>query len=170
MLKNPPRLIKRGVDKLKNGLKYRHPIFLVRGKTKYFCIGRNKTGTTSISKAFEDLGFIVGSQTLAEMLPDQNYFSGVFDPIIEYCKSARVFQDVPFSYPDTFKHLDAAYRGSKFILTVRDDADQWFQSITRFHANMFGNGLVPTGDDLRNAKYVKEGFAYNVVRVQGTSR
>ena len=148
MLKNPPRLIKRGVDKLKNGLKYRHPIFLVRGKTKYFCIGRNKTGTTSISKAFEDLGFIVGSQTLAEMLPDQNYFSGVFDPIIEYCKSAQVFQDVPFSYPVT-----------KFIFTVRNDADHWFQSITRFHANMFGNGLVPAADDLRNAKFVKKGFA-----------
>ncbi|MGR9087962.1 MAG: hypothetical protein ACU841_12930, partial [Gammaproteobacteria bacterium] len=30
--------------------------YRVRNKTKYFCIGRNKTGTTSLKKAFEDLG------------------------------------------------------------------------------------------------------------------
>jgi hypothetical protein len=30
----------------------------VKGRTKYFCIGRNKTGTTSIGKAFSDLDFV----------------------------------------------------------------------------------------------------------------
>jgi hypothetical protein len=168
MLKYPFRMIKRVVNKLKNKSKYRHQILHVHGKTKYFCIGRNKSGTTSLNKAFEDLGFIVGDQRAAELLTDRYYFSGDFDPIIEYCRTAQVFQDVPFSYPDTFKHLDTAYPGSKFILTVRDDADQWYQSISRFHAKHFGNGQIPTADDLRNATYARKGFAYNVVRVHST--
>lgn len=110
----------------------------VRCKTKFFCIGRNKTGTTSLMKAFEDLGFIVGDQHAAEVLYDQYFFKNEFEPIVAYCKSAEVFQDVPFSYLNTLRHIDKAYPGSKFILTVRDDAEQWYRSITRFHAKSFG--------------------------------
>jgi len=56
----------------------------VRGKTKFFCIGRNKTGTTSLQVAFKELGFIVGRQRPAEILYDQYYYRGEFGPIIEY--------------------------------------------------------------------------------------
>ena len=161
-------MIKRVVNKLKRELKKPYQTLLVRGKTKYFCIGRNKTGTTSLMKAFEDLGFIVGNQRVAELLTDRCYFEGHFESIVKYCKTAQVFQDIPFSYPDTFKHLDAAYPGSKFILTVRDDAEQWYRSLTRYHAKLYGGGNTPTIDDLRSATYVRKGFMYNTVRVHGT--
>lgn len=139
------------------------------GKVKYFCIGRNKTGTTSLKAAFEALGYPVGNQRKAEILTGKYYFEGDFQPIIDYCKTAQVFQDVPFSYPDTYKYLDKAYPGSKFILTVRDDAEQWYQSITRFHAKKFGkDGRIPTVEDLKAAQYAWPGFMYNVVRVHGT--
>jgi hypothetical protein len=142
---------------------------LVAGKTKYFCIGRNKTGTTSLNQAFLDLGFKVGDQREAELLYDRFYFQGNFAPVITYCERAQAFQDVPFSCPETYKHLDKAYPGSKFILTVRNDAEQWYQSITRFHSKMFGkNGLLPTSDDLRNATYVRPGFMFNTVRLHNT--
>lgn len=78
-------------------------------KVKYFCIGRNKTGTTSLKRAFEDLGYPVGNQRKAEILTSQYYFDGNFEPIINYCKTAQIFQDVPFSYPEIYKHLDKAY-------------------------------------------------------------
>ncbi|TDT43465.1 hypothetical protein DES49_1282 [Halospina denitrificans] len=140
-----------------------------KGKVKYFCIGRNKTGTTSLKRAFEDLGYPLGNQRKAEILTGKYYFEGNFQPIINYCKTAQVFQDVPFSYPETYKYLDKAYPGSKFILTVRDDAEQWYQSITRYHAKNFGkNGCIPTAGDLKAARYVWPGFMYNVVRVHGT--
>jgi hypothetical protein len=140
-----------------------------RKKTKYFCIGRNKTGTTSLKLAFENLGFTVGDQRTAEILYDRHYFDGEFEPIVKYCRTAEVFQDVPFSCPDTFKYLDKAYPGSKFILTVRDDAEQWYRSITRFHAKKFGKGgRTPTVEDLKSATYVKKGMPYNVVRIHGT--
>ena len=141
------------------------------GKQKIFCIGRNKTGTTSIGRAFVDLGFVVGSERKAEILYDQHYFLGNFDPIIRYCRSAQVFQDVPFSCPDTYKHMDQAFPGSKFILTVRDDAEQWYRSITRFHAKRFGlNGRIPTYEDLKKADYILAGFMLNGLRIHGTSR
>lgn len=140
----------------------------IENRTKYFCIGRNKTGTTSLKQAFQDLGFKVGNQRTAEELADKYYFDGNFDPIIEYCQAAHVFQDVPFSYPETFKHLDAAYPGSKFILTIRDNPEQWYRSITQFHAKKFGRGNIPTVHDLKEANYIRKGFMYNTVRLHKT--
>ncbi|MEY8729268.1 sulfotransferase [Francisella philomiragia] len=142
----------------------------VKDRTKYFCIGRNKTGTTSLKKAFEDLGFIVGDQREAEWLFDKYFFDNKFNEIVEYCKSAEVFQDVPFSHLGTFVHLDRAYPGSKFILTLRDSPEQWYNSITKFHGKLFGKGgRVPTYEDLANAEYVRKGFMTRIVDGHGTS-
>jgi hypothetical protein len=37
---------------------------------KYFCIGLNKTGTTSLRQEFIDSGFSVGEQWIGELLLD----------------------------------------------------------------------------------------------------
>ena len=124
-----------------------------KGKVKYFCIGMNKTGTTSLKFLFEDLGFHVGDQRKAEILTGKFYLDQNFKPIIDYCQSAQVFQDIPFSYPDTYKYLDKAYPNSKFILTVRNDSEQWYNSVIQFHAKLFGSdGRIPTGNDLKKVK------------------
>jgi hypothetical protein len=142
----------------------------VAGHTKYFCVGRNKTGTTSLAMEFEALGFVVAPQAPAERLADAHYFAGRFRPIVRFCRIAEVFQDVPFSWPGTFRHLDAAWPGSKFILTVRDDEDQWYRSVARFHSKLFGrDGRLPTAEDLRAAPYVRPGFMTSMMRVHGTS-
>ncbi|MTT52803.1 hypothetical protein F1529_09940 [Alcanivorax sp. VBW004] len=120
--------------------------------------------------AFGALGYPIGNQLKAEILTGKYYFESNFQPIINYCKSAQVFQDVPFSYPELYKRLDQAYPGSKFILTVRDNPEQWYRSITRFHAKKFGkDGRIPTVEDLKAAQYVRPGFMYNVIRVHGTT-
>ncbi len=138
-----------------------------RGKRKYFCIGQNKTGTTSVKKAFEDLGFPVGDQGVAQRIADKYYFCADFQPIIEYCKSAQVFQDIPFSFPDTFKYLDQAFPGSKFILTVRDDGEQWYKSLIGFHSKVFGNGIVPSAECLQEDDSFIKGFWYKAVKLYG---
>jgi hypothetical protein len=131
----------------------------VKGKPKIFCIGQNKTGTTSLKKAFQDLGYLVGNQREAEkLLPF--YLSGDFRPIVEYCKSAQVFQDVPFSCPGMFEVLDKHFPGSKFILSVRDSSEQWYESLTKFHAKIFGGGQLPLKEQLQTARYVWEGWAW----------
>lgn len=138
--------------------------FKVQGKTKVFGIGRNKTGTTSLKKAFFDHGFIVGNQAEAEKLVS-NYAKNKFDPIISYCKSAQAFQDVPFSYPETYKYLDKAFSNAKFILTIRDSEEQWYDSLLRFHSKKFGEGKTPTATDLKNAKYVYPGWMWQCNRI-----
>ncbi|MBB1290174.1 hypothetical protein H5085_05760 [Pseudoalteromonas sp. SR43-6] len=159
--------------KIKNKLKAAVHAFKnkqsAKGKTKIFCIGRNKTGTTSLKKAFEDLGHPVGNQRKAELLTAEHYFENEFQEILNYCTSAQVFQDIPFSYPETYKHLDKAYPNSKFILTIRDNEEQWYKSITRYHGKMFGkNGDIPTYSDLQKATYIKDGYMANVTKVHGT--
>ena len=48
-----------GLRRLLQGLR-------VAGKQKVFCIGLNKTGTTSLQKEMIDLGYVVGNARLAE--------------------------------------------------------------------------------------------------------
>lgn len=156
--------------KIKDAVRAHRHAWRVRGRTKYFCIGRNKTGTTSLKVAFEELGFVVGRQRPAERLYDEHYFAGRFEPIIEYCRTAEVFQDVPFSLPETYRYLDGAFPGSKFILSVRDDPEQWYASVVAFQSARFGSdGELPTIEDLRAATYVRPGWALNKLRLYGTT-
>lgn len=135
-------------------------------KTKYFCIGRNKTGTTSLKRAFMDLGFIVGDQRTAERLLPY-YTAKNYEPIYRYCRSAQVFQDIPFSLPNTYKHLSSKFPNSKFILTVRDSPEQWYQSVTKFHSKLFGGGEIPTREYLINADYAYKGFMWEAQKAIG---
>jgi len=128
------------------------------GKQKLFCIGLNKTGTTSLSRALERLGIQVAPQYLAEPFI-RDWSRRDFRRIIRFCRYFQAFQDVPFSCPFTYQPLDCAFPGSKFILTVRQSAEQWSNSLTRFHSKMFGAGKLPTIADLKAAGYLYPGFA-----------
>jgi hypothetical protein len=68
---------------------------------KVFCIGRNKTGTTSMAKLFKQLSLDVGPQRKFEKL-FRDWKNGDFDKIIDEVKySGIAFQDIPFSLPGT---------------------------------------------------------------------
>ena len=136
----------------------------VLGKPKVFCIGKNKTGTTSLARALTELGIIVGEQNLAERLI-HDWARRDFRRLFLYCRTAQAFQDVPFSLPFTFQTLDQHFPGSKFILTVRDTPEQWFQSLVKFHTVIFGDGRSITLDDLRASNYVYPGWAYEANRL-----
>lgn len=129
----------------------------VKNKQKIFCIGRNKTGTTSLKHEFIDRGFIVGNELVAQLMLREPYRNKDFRPIIEYCKTAQVFQDVPFSWIGTYKHIDKAYPNSKFILSVRD-AESWCKSAVNHMSNQITNGeRVPTIEDFKS---FKNGYYY----------
>lgn len=131
---------------------------------KTFCIGANKTGTTSVEHVFRNLGLTVGNQRQAEMLVF-DWANRDYRRIIGYCKSAQAFQDVPFSLQGTFQVMDEAYPGSKFILTVRNNADEWYESLVRFHSKIVGRGRIPTADDLRQFNYRYPGYMLDVLRL-----
>lgn len=132
-------------------------------KEKVFCIGRNKTGTTSIEFVLKEFGYNMGNQGKAELLV-HDYAKGNWKPIIKYCKSAEAFQDAPFSWPNTWLILHEHFPDAKFILTTRD-SEKWYNSITKFHAKGFSkNNHPPTKSDLINATYRYKGFMWDANR------
>jgi hypothetical protein len=132
---------------------------------KIFCIGRNKTGTTSMAKMMDNQGFHVGPQRPAELLV-KAWGKNDFRKLIKFVKYYGIaFQDVPFSLPNTYKVLDKEFPNSKFILTIRDSSEVWYKSLTRYHSIKFGNGFIPTKQDLIKANYVKKGWMWEVNRI-----
>lgn len=133
---------------------------LALSNPKVFCVGRNKTGTTSLAAALRELGYRVGEQRPAELLME-DWGRRDFRRLVAYCHSADAFQDVPFSHDYTFQAMDAAFPGSKFILTVRSSAEEWFQSRVRFDMKRLKvTGRLPTADDLRDDPYVFKGWSW----------
>ena len=101
-------------------------------RPKVFCIGFQKTGTTSLHAALSALGYntaaVVGRDWDAGRLERDGA-----KLCIETMERFDAAQDMP--WPLFFRELDEAFPGSKFILTVRD-AERWFASIeNHFGAN-----------------------------------
>jgi Sulfotransferase domain len=131
---------------------------------KVFCIGSNKTGTTSLEAFLKSLGFALGDQAAGELLV-HDWAVRNFEPIIALARSAEAHQDIPFSLPFTFIALDQAFPGSKFILSVRNDAEQWYHSLTGYHEMVIGKGRRPTADDLKDCPYRYKGWLFEVMQL-----
>ena len=131
---------------------------------KVFCIGRNKTGTTSIAMALTNAGYRVGDQSIGERLI-YDWADRKFDRIIDFCNSAQAFQDIPFSLPHTFQVLDSCFPHAKFILSVRGSADEWYNSLIRFHTKIVGKGRIPTPKDLKEFPYRQKGWLWDNMRI-----
>lgn len=93
-------------------------------KRKVFILGWQKTGTTSIHRALEILGYRVlanveyynswkaGAATLSDLLTVVNNYDAT--------------KDYPWSL--LYKQLDTTFPNSQFILTIRD-TESWFESL-----------------------------------------
>ena len=130
-----------------------------RYQPKIFCIGFNKTGTTSINRALAREGVLVGNQLKAEQLAD-DYISGKLDSIYKYCNGARAFQDSPFSFPGIYVPLYKKFPKAKFILTVRDSSEQWLES--QFNFTIKRKGALPNLEELKYDEYCNPGWTYRV--------
>lgn len=121
---------------------------------KIFCIGYNKTGTTSLSRIISNNNISVAPQIPFEYNLE-SYFYGNYSTftnmIKEYYYDKVFFQDVPFSLPNMYKFLDKEFPNSKFILTVRDNEDEWYNSLIRFYKKTFINFNNP---------YIINGYVY----------
>ena len=90
---------------------------------KIFCIGVQRTGTTSLKKALRILGYTV-STSRVDLLPI--FVEGDFDKLIPIVNNFDALQDTPWYL--CYKFLDKEYPGSKFIVTVRP-VDSWLKSM-----------------------------------------
>lgn len=129
-------------------------------EVKIFCIGFNKTGTTSLEKALTTHGFKLGDQRKGELLLE-DWSIRNFESTIKLSYTADAFQDTPFSLPFTYIALDNHFPNAKFILTIRDSSKEWYDSLIRFHLKIWGKDQdILSAEDLKQINYVKKGWAY----------
>lgn len=96
---------------------------------KVFGIGWAKTGTTTLGKVFEALGYKHKTQDFT-LLDD--FMQGSYKNLNQVIKEYDSFEDWPWLV--MFKQLDALYPNSKFILTIRDPKD-WISSFRNMLKN-----------------------------------
>lgn len=104
---------------------------------KVFGIGFQKTGTRSLGIALPMLGY-----RICTWRDTQSFHINPGPPTKENLAALDpfdAFTDGAYWYPDWYKHLDRAYPGSKFILTIRSNEDVWFDSLKRWYARKFNN-------------------------------
>lgn len=93
--------------------------------TKVFCIGYNKTGTTTIGKALEILGY--RNSSFNKRVWREYYKKGKIDKIIRYTSKFDSFDDLPWLKEDMIPLLDNKFPNSKFIYLERDE-ESWLNS------------------------------------------
>ena len=111
-------------------------------KQKVFCIGFHKTGTTSIGKALEFLGYnnCHGAGELRAKYGDQNFLKmlvdGELDGILEFVAAYDSFNDNPWFL--IYEQLVETFPDAQYILTVRSK-EKWLKSAKRY----FGQSTNP---------------------------
>lgn len=123
-------------------------------KSKVFCIGFHKTGTTSLGAALRVLGYKV---TGPKGIQDPDIARNAVEIACKHVNKYDAFQDNP--WPIIYKDLDARYPGSKFILTLRNP-ESWIASQVKHFGRkntemrrwIYGGAACPEGNE---AVYVK---------------
>lgn len=96
---------------------------MINNYNKIFCIGLSRTGTTSLNRALEILGFnsmhyLNPSDYLSELLQG-NYNWNIINRY-------DAVSDIPIC--DYFTELNYRFPNSKFILTIRPNMEEWLKS------------------------------------------
>lgn len=100
---------------------------------KIFCIGFQKTGTSSLGQALSILGYKVQGPAHTRNPKVKEKLHELCLPLVE---QSDAFQDNP--WPILYKTLDERYPNSRFILTEREP-NAWLKSVLHH----FGNRSTP---------------------------
>lgn len=96
---------------------------------KVFCIGYNKTGTTSCGKAFELLGY--RNSSFEERIWRGLYKNDEFLKLLNYASKFDSFDDLPWLKEDMIPLLDKVFPNSKFVYLEREEAS-WLKSLNNW--------------------------------------
>lgn len=105
---------------------------------KVFCIGYNKTGTTSLGKALESLGF--KNSSFNRRVWRKLYLKGKIDAVLNYTARFESFDDLPWLKEDMIPLLDHTFKGSRFIYLERDE-EGWKKSFSQWTYSVTGKFL-----------------------------
>lgn len=101
---------------------------------KVFLIGENKTGTTSLKKAFKILNYKVCPEKfwyLNDLKHLYDFTSNKPEYFLSLTNNYEFFEDRPWNLKDFYKKIYSIYPDCKFILTERDPKN-WLMSYRRW--------------------------------------
>lgn len=104
-------------------------------KNKVFCIGFHKTGTTSLGKLMEQLGYrnCHGAGPVRKELGDHKMmellFKKQYDSIFKIAEQFDSFNDNPWF--SLYQEMDLQFPNSKFICVYRDE-ESWINSCKKY--------------------------------------
>lgn len=110
--------------------------------SKVFCIGYNKTGTTSLGESLRMLGYKHSS--FNEKVWLKYYANNEIVKILQYTAKFEALDDLPWLKEDMIPVLDRVFPNSKFIYLTRDEKS-WKNSIYNFTYNR--TGVYPDVDE-----------------------
>jgi hypothetical protein len=129
---------------------------------KIFCIGFNKTGTTTLEGVLRGYGYDLPDQEEQEARLTEACFRCDYTELRRFVERYDAFQDQPFSQGETYAVVDALFPNSRFILSERDP-EEWFDSMTRFHKKVFKldslQGLSEE-DLVTHSDYIYPGYSH----------
>jgi hypothetical protein len=102
--------------------------------SKVFCIGFQKTATSSLRDALRSLGYKVHG-VFGAKLSYEELKSCYVERGMAIAREHDAVEDMP--WPLLFRELDETFPGSKFILSVRN-TDSWYKSICGHFQDNFG--------------------------------
>lgn len=98
-------------------------------ESKVFCVGFNKTGTTTLGKSFELLGY--RNSSFNKNVWRNYYLKGRIGKVLYYTSKFDSFDDLPWLKEDLIPILDETFPGSKFVYLERS-IDNWKNSISKW--------------------------------------
>jgi len=93
---------------------------------KVFCIGFMKTGTTTLGKSFEMLGYRNSSYNYT--VYRDYYLKDKMDKVLDYTARYESFDDLPWSLESVIPIMDEKFPQSKFVYLQRDETS-WKKSL-----------------------------------------
>lgn len=136
------------------------------GFNKLFCIGFNKTATTTLEQVLRDCGFRLPKQLEQEKLLAPLSEAKGYDTLKAFVEDYDAFQDLPFSQAETYVACDALFPGSKFILTIRD-SQAWVESYIRYYKREFGlegDTAFSEASFLDKTQYLEKNYVHKLMR------
>lgn len=140
----------------------RPKVFAGKNFNKIFCIGANKTGTTTLETVLKLYGYSLPSQAEQEIRISQSAFSTDYTDFSNFVRQYDAFQDLPFSQGLIYVAADALFPNSKFILSERD-SESWFNSAKLFFEKEYkidDLSNITESDIFEKFDYLYRGYAY----------
>lgn len=103
--------------------------------SKVFCIGFNKTGTTTVGKSLEMLGY--RNTSFNERVFRKYYKNNDLVKVLQYTARFDSTDDLPWLRVDMIPILDRVFPNSKFIYLTRDE-ESWKKSLNNWGFNLSG--------------------------------